>query len=110
MNFKVSTLLSIALLILGAYGLYVVKWEVRELKRQNTLLQAEILKEERSIRVLEAEWAYLNRPERLRSLAKLHLDLDVMHGEQLAELDQLDSLPEDGLLPGTQLSGMRVGD
>ena len=70
MRFRLKALLSIVLLMGAAYGLYLVKWEVREMRQQNTLLKAEILREQEAIRVLEAEWAYLNRPDRLRELAQ----------------------------------------
>lgn len=78
----------VMLLIAAAYyGLYLVKWEVRDLKQENTLLNAQIMQKEREIRVLQTEWAYLNRPERLKKLAELHLELAPMGGQQMAEFD-----------------------
>lgn len=115
MRFRLRYLLSISLLILAAYGLYLVKWEVRELKRQNTLLTAEIMQEKEAIRVLEAEWAYLTRPQRLRQLADKYLELGVINGMQLADVDMLEEndqlLPVeqagDEMLSGTHLSSAR---
>jgi hypothetical protein len=86
---RFGRLMMLAFLVAAAYGLYLVKWEVRELKRDNILLEAKILQEERAIRILEAEWAYLNRPDRLKKLVEKHLPLQPTIGEQIAELDHL---------------------
>jgi cell division protein FtsL len=39
-------------------------------------LNAEIIREQDSIRMLKTEWAYLNSPARLETLAKQYLNLD----------------------------------
>lgn len=88
MRLRLRSFLSLILLVAAAYGLYLVKWEVRELKRQNVMLEADILAEERAIKVLQTEWAYLNRPERLRTLAEEHLQLQLSEGHQM--IDTLD--------------------
>jgi len=53
----------------------------------------DIAKEKESIRVLEAEWSYLNQPDRLEKLAREHLHLEPMKGKQFTAAAGLDALP-----------------
>lgn len=83
-----------SVVIAAAYGLYEVKWEVRELREQNLLTEAEMLKEKRALEVLSAEWAYLTRPERLEKLTRKHLpDLIAGNGTQVAEMNEFPPKP-----------------
>ncbi len=70
-----STCLWLALAALVGFGLFHVKYEVQRLESELHQLNGVILTEQRQIHVLEAEWSYLNRPERLSGLARRHLDL-----------------------------------
>ncbi|MEL6700180.1 MAG: cell division protein FtsL [Pseudomonadota bacterium] len=68
--------------------------EVQSLHRQIAASQARL-------GVLKAEWAYLNRPDRLRDLAELNFDrlqLLPLAPEQFGAIDQV-SFPPDPLLP-----------
>jgi cell division protein FtsL len=60
--------------LLGA-GLFHLKYDVQALERHLTGLNAEIVRNQESIHVLEAEWSYLSQPERLQKLAAKRLDL-----------------------------------
>jgi hypothetical protein len=50
-------------------------------------------REKETIRVLEAEWSYLNQPDRLEKLARQHLKLEPMRGRQFASLESLADAP-----------------
>ena len=70
--------------------------------REVELLQAQIgmLREQRS--VLSAEWAWLNRPDRLHDLAELNFDrlgLLPLRAEQFARIDELAFPPPAQPLP-----------
>lgn len=58
-----------------AIGLYLVKYSVQDVQRDVAAVRADLAHEKESLHLLNAEWAYLNRPERLRALADRHLDL-----------------------------------
>jgi hypothetical protein len=82
------------MLVLAGYGLYLVKWEVHELKRKNMMVQAEILQNQEAMNVLNTEWTYLNRPERLRELSEKYLTLLPSSGQQFADVAKLAEVPE----------------
>lgn len=78
-------------LIAGASAaLFQVSQEVKGLNRELTGLNREILAEQESIRVLRAEWAFLNQPARLRTLAAEHLELaEVSRAQFIASADDI---------------------
>ncbi|MBI1210644.1 MAG: hypothetical protein GC190_04220 [Alphaproteobacteria bacterium] len=86
---RALTAFGIATLILVCFGLYngvyLAKAHERELQRLNT----EIAKEGEAIRVLKAEWSYLNQPERLQALARKHLALAPTSPKQIVVLASL---------------------
>lgn len=59
----------IAFLILSAGVLMHVSQNVQKLEREIALCDQAIDKENEKIRVLNAEWAYLNNPQRLEEIA-----------------------------------------
>ena len=56
-------------------GLYYVKTRAQTARKQVVKLERQIAQEEASLRVLQAEIAYLENPERLKSLSETHLGL-----------------------------------
>lgn len=69
------TILWIGLAVLVGIALFQVKYEVQSLEDELRQLNADILHEQEQIHVLRAEWAHLNRPQRLEALAARYLDL-----------------------------------
>ena len=57
-------------------GLYYVKTRAQTARKQAVKLERQIEQEEASLRVLRAEIAYLESPERLRVLSQQHLGLE----------------------------------
>ena len=58
--------------VLAASWTYQVNYLVQEAESRVAHLTRSIDKEREAIAVLNAEWAYLNRPERLRALAETY--------------------------------------
>lgn len=52
-------------------------------------MEREVLREEESLRVLQAEWSYLNQPERLEKLAREYLELQPLNGKQFARVSDI---------------------
>lgn len=89
MNFRFTTLISMVCFGIAAFGLYLVKYTVQDVQRDVAALQEDLNKEQESLHLLNAEWAYLNRPERLRALADRHLDLMPLDSRQIQQVSIL---------------------
>jgi len=81
------TLVWIGLAAVIAISLFLVKYKVQDLDDQLAALETEKRKTQEAIHVLEAEWTYLNRPERLENLASKHLTLEPASPAQLVVYD-----------------------
>ncbi|MEP5761177.1 MAG: cell division protein FtsL [Litoreibacter sp.] len=88
-----------ALAVMGlAYWSYSENYKTRDQLRISSSLQREIGAAREALSVLEAEWAYLNRPERLRDLAEMNfgrLQLLPIAPEQFGSVGQVaEPVPE----------------
>lgn len=77
--------------------LFHTSYRVQELEAELGALNREIIEEQEAIRVLKAEWSYLNEPARLERLSREYLLLQPTQGDQIADID---SIPEK--LPTTE--------
>jgi len=91
-----ATLVWSSLALASAVGLFLLKYEVQEKADALAGIRAEIAETKEAIKVLEAEWAYRNRPERLSTLVERHLDLVPVAAPQL---DEIESIPVKLSLP-----------
>jgi hypothetical protein len=99
----IASVISIILLALNAYG---ESFQTRSLLREVRGLEAERDAQLRRLHMLQAEYAYLTRPERLRDLAIVTFDtlgLQEMQADRFATIDEVPdpipvtSLPENAL-------------
>lgn len=56
-------------------GVFVIKHRVQALEDRLRGLNAEIISDQNAIRVLDAEWSFLNQPARLEQLSRKLLDM-----------------------------------
>jgi hypothetical protein len=66
---RAATLLWLGVAALVGWGLFHVKHAVLDLERELAAVELETAATREAIRVLEAEWAFLNRPDRLEALS-----------------------------------------
>ncbi len=88
-----GVLVWIGAIVLMAITLFFITYEVQSVEKEVAALNREAIAQEEAIHVLRAEWSYLNRPERLSSLAERHLALQSVAPGQLIAAQHLDSLP-----------------
>lgn len=94
-----------AIAVIGlAFWAYRENYQTQEAQAKAEQLQRNIANARERLRVLNAEWAYLNRPQRLRDLADLNFDklgLVPLRPEQFGKVDQV-AYPREEELPITQ--------
>lgn len=91
-----STLLWLLAAVLIGCGLYQLKYEVQAKEERLARLNRQILQEQEAIHVLNAEWAFLNRPDRLADLANRHLEMTPVAPAQFGKVA---AIPERSLVP-----------
>ncbi|RMD87946.1 MAG: hypothetical protein D6807_06825 [Alphaproteobacteria bacterium] len=73
---RASTIIfGIITVIAGAVGLYVLKHEVETRRAAIDALERQIAEDSEALRVLRAEWAYLDSPQQIEDRALRHLRL-----------------------------------
>jgi len=89
-------------LVIGmAYWAYRENYRTQATLRRVAALQAAIATEREAISVLSAEWAYLNRPDRLRELVEMNfadLGLLPLMPQHFADVE-LVAYPQKAILP-----------
>ncbi len=76
-------------IVIAAFMLYMVKYQVQSLKTQIAETSRQLEEEKESLHVVAAEWAYLNRPERLRQLAAKYLPSSDLTVDQIADIEAI---------------------
>lgn len=90
---KLLHILAISILIASAGYAYSIKYETLFYAEQVAKLKTQVQRERDAIAVLQAEWQYLDRPDRLQAAADSHLDLQPLKIQQLARLSDLPNRP-----------------
>lgn len=105
-------LFSSCLLILSAYWAYSVNYTTRAAERRVALIERQIIEETDKIEVLRAEWAYLNRPERLTRLAEANFEILRLVPVRADHFGDIASVPDEtdglgGLITNTLTAAAR---
>jgi cell division protein FtsL len=89
---RLQTIIWTLVVFVAAYGLYQVKYQVRDVKKEAAQIDAQLQAENKALHVLKAEWVYLNRPARLQELSRKHLDLVPLAADQMVDSHSLADL------------------
>lgn len=83
--------LGILAVIAAGGGIFQLKYTIEAKDRELRQLEAQYISDQKAIRVLEAEWAYLNSPQYLQELSVRYLGLKPSPSSQV--LNDLEKLP-----------------
>jgi len=86
---RLSAVVWMLLIVAAAFLLYMVKYQVQYLRQQVAQTQHELERENEALHVVGAEWAYLNRPDRLQALAHKYLASSEMTVDQVSEIQAI---------------------
>ncbi len=78
-------------------GIYALSYDVQKLEVRLAGLNRDLIAGREAIQVLDAEWSYLNQPERLQSLAAKYLDLEPIQPRQIMLVADLPMRRDDRL-------------
>ena len=84
-----TTLLWLILAAICGTALFHTSQKVHDEREKLAVLDVSIGKEQESLRVLNAEWSYLNQPARLEKLAKAYLQLAPLKGRQFMKVEDI---------------------
>ncbi len=83
---------ALCLVVAFAFGSYWIKYDTRDRLAEIASLRDQIAREHERIAILEAEWAWLNNPDRLARLAEEHgaeLGLQPINGAQFGAIAEV---------------------
>jgi len=86
---KLTAIMWTALAVVVGISLFLLKYQVQALEDQLHATTAQIQRDKSAIRVLQAEWTYLNDPGRLRRLSEQHLGFTAPAATQIITISQL---------------------
>lgn len=84
-----TTLLALTVAAIMSLALFMISYQVQDLETQLDSLNGDISRDQRAVHVLQAEWANLNDPERLRVLADRYLGLRPVATDQLGRIEDI---------------------
>lgn len=92
-----SALVWIALAVISGAALFHTSQKVTDGRTKLDTIIARTAKENEALRVLEAEWAYLNQPGKLEKLVKHYLDLTPLKGKQFGKVEDFTARTEEAV-------------
>lgn len=79
--------------VFSAAALFHTSQQVTDGREKLAVIEHDIRKEDETLRVLQAEWSYLNQPDRLEKLVREYLHLEPMKGRQFTHMENLEAAP-----------------
>lgn len=90
-KFYLSNIMLVATIFCSIVIMFTVQFKVEALQDEMSQAESDIVEYEDKIKLLEVEWVYLTRPERLRTLANIYLkDNGYTLASQIKETEKLE--------------------
>lgn len=90
---RTLNLIMVGTSLLGLIGVYALKFSVEDTATMKSGLERKIERQEASLSLLEAEWAYLNQPTHVAPIVLRHQDVLVLQPTKPEQFSAMDSLP-----------------
>jgi hypothetical protein len=116
---RLSAVVWMLLIVAAAFLLYMVKYQVQYLRTQVAQTTRDLEVEREGLNVVAAEWAYLNRPDRLQQLASKYLvSSEELTVDQVADIQEIPfprqlqaaASQDDGVQPAAAQVSRAAGD
>lgn len=79
--------------LVGLVGVYALKFQVEDTAATKSALERRIERQQASLSLLEAEWAYLNQPTHVAPIVARHQDVLALQPSKPTQFAQMDTLP-----------------
>lgn len=79
--------------LVGLVGVYALKFQVEDTATAKATLERRIERQQASLSLLEAEWAYLNQPTHVAPIVARHQDVLMLAPTKPTQFAAMDSLP-----------------
>jgi hypothetical protein len=90
-KFYLANFIMISAIFLSVVFMFAVQFKAEKLQDKINKTESDIIAYEDKIKLLEVEWVYLTRPERVRNLAAIYLkDNGYLLSSQIKEEDKLE--------------------
>jgi hypothetical protein len=79
--------------LVGLVGVYALKFQVEDTAGAKSALERRIERQQASLSLLEAEWAYLNQPTHVAPIVARHQDVLALQPSKPTQFAAMDTLP-----------------
>jgi len=79
--------------LVGLVGVYALKFQVEDTAGAKSALERRIERQQSSLSLLEAEWAYLNQPTHVAPIVARHQDVLALQPSKPTQFAAMDTLP-----------------
>jgi hypothetical protein len=93
---RTISVVTFSLMVVVSYGFYQLQFQVEESQDKASALGRQIDLDEKTIKILQAEWALLSSPKRLQQLSNKFLELAPIDPAQIRTVDEL-AVRKDGV-------------
>ncbi len=88
-GFRIIEMAAFACVVALAFGVYLAKTDAGRERSRIAMVERQIIEEQRKLKLLRAEVAHLEQPERLGALSTAHLGLKAQDGTREARVETL---------------------
>lgn len=90
---RTLNLIMVCTSLAGLVGVYALKFQVEDTATQKSQLERRIERQQASLSLLEAEWAYLNQPTHVAPIVQRHQDVLALQPSKPTQFAAMDTLP-----------------